>query len=355
MSCDDLGMGAFGAAAPSFVPTPPIHDPNQNELIRELRAQTHRMAEQAEQQHRRMAEQLEQRDRRSQQTQVAFTRALEDMAGRFAPRDQVLNPPREPRKVTQDAAIQITEFRGESEESADEWLMLLEEVAVAYEWTADQRRQVAVSKLRGSARDWHILEGIEVNGWPDWSARFLEAFGGELTIDQWVTQVKARERRPDESVRSYCYAKVKICRRCPVHIEEREIVRHLTLGLNNEQAESIILAANPRTVQQFFTKIKEWEAFRRDRGPAIRPTQQIETPLPIPPVAAALAQQPSQTPNPVPLPTPTGWNGTSRTGQFGRPPGHCYRCGRVGHIAAYCPEGATGVQREAAPNGSGNA
>lgn len=45
-------------------------------------------------------------------------------------------------------------------------------------------------------------------------------------------------------------------------LNERSVIRYLTLGLKNEQVESIILAAKPRT---FFETVKEWEAFVGDR------------------------------------------------------------------------------------------
>lgn len=88
MSCDDFGMGACDMATPSFLPTPLIQDPTQNEMIQEWRAQN-----------RRMAKQLEQRDRRAQQTQVAFTRTLEDIVERLAQREPVPNPPPTPAPV----------------------------------------------------------------------------------------------------------------------------------------------------------------------------------------------------------------------------------------------------------------
>lgn len=99
------------------------------------------------------------------------------------------------RKVTHEAVSQIPEIQRDLEELADEWVHILEEVAGSYEWTLDQRRQMAVSKMRGSARDWHILDGVKIVGWDDWFARFLQAFGNELTLDQWVVLVQARERK----------------------------------------------------------------------------------------------------------------------------------------------------------------
>lgn len=134
---------------------------------------------------------------------------------------------------------------------------LLGEVAGSYEWTLEQRRQIAVSKLRESAKDWHILDGV---GAVDW--------GDDLTLDQWVTLVQARVRRDGETLRQYCYEKLKICRRCPAMLDEHAVIRYLTLGLRNEQAEGIVLAAKPRNLQSFFETIKEWEGYFMDRRPA---------------------------------------------------------------------------------------
>ena len=91
-----------------------------------------------------------------------------------------------------------------------------------------------------------------------------------MTVDQWVAQVQGRVRQADESIRAYCYSKVRICRRCPVPINDREIIRYLTLGINNAQVESVVLAAKPRTLDEFFTTVREWEEFDLDKGREIR-------------------------------------------------------------------------------------
>ncbi len=85
-------------------------------------------------------------------------------------------------------------------------------------------------------------------------------------MDQWVAQVKGRVRRHDETLRAYCYSKIKICGRNPAaELTEPEIVRYLPLGMRNTQAESLILAARPRTLEDFFIKIIEWEGFALNR------------------------------------------------------------------------------------------
>ena len=70
-------------------------------------------------------------------------------------------------------------------------------------------------------------------------------------------------------MRSYCYSKIKICMRFPLGVlPESEVVRYLTLGMNNPQAESFILTSRARTIDDFFIAIREWEEFALDREPS---------------------------------------------------------------------------------------
>lgn len=227
----------MGSTAPGC--SEPATDPVREELIRELRDQNRKM----EERNRLMADQLALQQRQAQRIQEeqqgAFTRSLADVVDRIArdrrdrPQPQAQHqPPRDGGELARAALAQIPEYEGRLEEVAAEWIELLVKVGNSYGWAQEQWRQAAVSKLRLSARDWQMVEGIHQPRWAEWSASFLAAFGRVLTIDQWVAQVQGRVRQVDESVRAYCYSKVRICRRCPVPINDREIIRYLTLVIN---------------------------------------------------------------------------------------------------------------------------
>ena len=241
-------------------------------VVRELMEQNRRMMEQMnrmetrrEEERRRAEEQRAEDQRRSNDLQRQLTQALNNVAVSMvaaAPRQPVVE-----RKLQDVAMAQIPEFYGRRDEYATEWVELVNGIASSYDWTNGQRRQAAVAKLRGSARDWYVTYGQgALEDWDDWRDAFLEAFGNTLTMDQWVAQVKGKVRQEGETVRAYCYSKVRICARYPGGLlSEPEVIRYLTLGMRNVQAESLILAARPRTLDDVYITIREWEEFAVDR------------------------------------------------------------------------------------------
>ena len=205
--------------------------------------------------------------RRAECLQQQLVQALNNIVGQVTAAPQ---QPRGERKLDDVAMAQISEFYGRRDEYATEWVEQVDEVATSYNWTDGQRRRAAVSKLRASARDWYVACGQGAfEEWDEWREAFLEAFGCTLTLNQWMAQVMGKVRRENETMRSYCYSKIKICMRFPLGVlPESEVVRYLTLGMNNPQAESFILTSRARTIDDFFIAIREWEEFALDREPS---------------------------------------------------------------------------------------
>ena len=114
-------------------------------------------------------------------------------------------------------------------------------------------------------------------------------------MNQWMAQVMGKVRLQDETVRSYCYTKIEICGRYPGGaLPEMEVIRYLTPGMNNPQAESFILTSRARTMDDFFVAIREWEEFALDREP-LEPEYPLSKPVTIPVVARSGQGLPSPT------------------------------------------------------------
>ena len=378
-SVRERGAGESGAGT----------ETTRDELVFELREQNRRMAET----NRLVMEQLAMQQRVAQRQQVEqqneFTRTLEAVVNRVMPAaggNRLGGMEAGGRRLQTEALAQITEFWGGLDEAVEEWIETMEGVAEAYEWTGPQHRQAAVSKMRGSARDWHMIEGVEREEWVEWKRGLITAFGTVLTIDQWMAQVKKRTRKPDENIRAYCYSKWRLCRRCPVDIGEREIVRYLTQGIRNQQVEAMILAARPHTLDDFFVAIREWEEFMQGRegtGERVgteRRSQvktdergEVDGTSPLLSQIAKLteevgklhakwekaeseARRPSAPRALSPGPTVRFQMGTGVQEQTRRfQSGSCFNCGKLGHISAFCPDKTQTEQSgAAAANGAGN-
>ena len=268
------------------VPSRPSADSDRlvRELIEQNRVMIQHMAQVEEQRaedQRRADRQRTEDLRRAEDLQRQLALALNNVVGQVAAAPAA--PPRAERKLDPVAMAQIPEFYGRRDEYVREWVELVHEVATSYNWTDGQRRQAAVSKLRSSARDWYVEYGQGAfEEWEEWREAFVEAFGCTLTMNQWMAQVMGKVRRQDETVRSYCYSKIKICGRYPGGaLPEMEVIRYLTLGMNNPQAESFILTSRARTMDDFFVAIREWEEFALDREP-LEPEYPLSKPVAIP-------------------------------------------------------------------------
>ena len=267
------------------------------ELVEQNRVMMQRMAQVEEQRaedQRRADRQRTEDLRRAEDLQRQLALALNNVVGQAAAAPAAL--PRVERKLDPVAMAQIPEFHGRRDEYVTEWVELVHEVATSYNWTDGQRRQAAVSKLRSSARDWYVEYGQGAfEGWEEWREAFVEAFGCTLTMNQWIAQVMGKVRRQDETVRSYCYSKIKICGRYPGGaLPEMEVIRYLTLGMNNPQAESFILTSRARTMDDFFVAIREWEEFALDRE-QLEPEYPLSKPVAIPVVPCSGQGPPSPT------------------------------------------------------------
>ena len=331
---------------------------------------------------------LVQQQHQQQEQQQALAAALTRIAERDPPQFVVRQaaPPPVPPRVTREALEQIAEFKGVRGDDANDWVAAIDELGQRYSWAASHYREAATSKLRDSAKDWHMETGVRFRDWNDWRVHFLLAFGRVLTIDQWSRLAIEKKRRLDESIRSYCYAKLRLCRRCPHALSEEETIRYLVLGLNEGRAENVILAARPRTLASFFRLVGELEDFERDSElfsntnpfhsapanpanpfvsmppPSYPPPLLPPTPLPPIPNADSVTradldnimrridQLATYCAPPAQQWRPANYgpqeNFTPRAANPGRRDTVCWRCHRSGHIASDCPvqanQGATG-------------
>lgn len=161
----------------------------------------------------------------------------------------------------------LIEFNGEGMSAANEWISKLEDIGTSYGWTPAEHRQAACTKLIGSALDWHMAVGRNQDTWVDWRRSFLAAFGRPLSMDQFVVMARSRVRAPSESIRGFCYAMQRICARSPIPLDEPSVIRYMLLGLNDANAESALVAAQPATLEHFYELVRALEMHRMDRAP----------------------------------------------------------------------------------------
>lgn len=71
------------------------------------------------------------------------------------------------------ATATVPIYNGRPDESLEEWLAVVNRVAVAKNWDDANKRRVAVSKLSGIAAQWHDQTGNNLVGWDLWQTQLV--------------------------------------------------------------------------------------------------------------------------------------------------------------------------------------
>ena len=265
-----------------------------------------------------------------------------------------------PNPLTQPVAESIPKFEGKILDDAQRFIDHVNRVADAEGWDDDQKLQLAIRRLTGTAFEWHVQVGHGLMDWPQWSLSLLTTFRRRLTMEQWQAMVTARVQLPGESGIAYALEKARICRLAPVNLTEAQIVPYLINGLskwehvaammNNPPADATAFIERIRQLEQLgvSSRISPWAIGPVPTVPPANPTLPQFTPLP--PTQTPQAQQPPASNDLMAAMETLGQHlatqlalqlgklnlNAGRRGQDGGPR-KCYNCQAVGHIARFCP------------------
>jgi len=243
---------------------------------------------------------------RTAQWEQSVLRVLEGVG-----RGQVGGPPG---GLTSESAQQLPVFSGEEGEDASEWMEEVQRVGQIYGWNQQATHKAVVSRLRGVARDWHLAVGFQWALWLDWQDEFFRMFGKVWTAERWVGAVTARVQEPGESVMAYSLSKLRLCRKCPFKLTERESVRYLTMGLRDSAYRAVILGSRCSSTMDYLTLVREVGELDQGVGSRLTPSVQANIPAAYcntPNFGPAPARTPQGPPPPV-LTTPAPFSDSIR-------------------------------------------
>ncbi|KAH9362515.1 hypothetical protein HPB48_015571 [Haemaphysalis longicornis] len=88
-----------------------------------------------------------------------------------------------------DLSSSIPQFDGLHSHSVNVWLDDVHRVQQLSLWDDATTHLIAASKLKGTARNWHLAFGNVYATWGTWSAAIKDTFSTELTLIEWQEQV----------------------------------------------------------------------------------------------------------------------------------------------------------------------
>ncbi|XP_049268896.1 uncharacterized protein LOC125757382 [Rhipicephalus sanguineus] len=275
-----------------------------------------------------------------------------------------------------DLSSSIPQFAGLHSHSVNTWLDDVRRVQQLASWDDATTRLIAASKLKGTARDWHLAFGNQYSTWATWSAALKDTFCTELSLIEWQEQVMRVTQAPSESLHQYAFAKLKIIERCPVHLSEAQKIDYLLHGLREQHILAAIAANRPPTVAEFISTCTSLDKSAQHLHAKASPSPFAISVLP--PTQPFRAAKPAERQQPrSEQSTPQSSRGaTPKTriselpteqqeatyaaisAQYGAPAFRsgqdlsqavCYQCHALGHLASKCPTRTSRLSSSAPP------
>lgn len=125
-------------------------------------------------------------------------------------------PSSQSRNETNESPI-IPEFNPETSKlTSEEWMDLIEDVAVKQNWTRDEKQYMMTSRLTGLASKWYLTSGVGTKTWDSLKSTFLGAFPTELEYFELLKRMMARVKTKDESISNYFHHKMALLNACEI-------------------------------------------------------------------------------------------------------------------------------------------
>ncbi|KAG0411431.1 hypothetical protein HPB47_011446, partial [Ixodes persulcatus] len=178
-----------------------------------------------------------------------------------------------------DLSSSISTFEDSKTTSTKRWLEELEKTKQLAAWTDSTLRAIAISKLRGTAKNWHLAAGHAYASWTDWKAALLQQFSDQLTLIEWQRRVMERLQTPNETLHQYTFAKLRLLARCPVLLTDQQRIEYIIQGIADRQVTNAIASQCPLTVDAFIAIVTQLDNaslhVRRTHDPLTRDGDRI--------------------------------------------------------------------------------
>src|SRR5277367_4445666 len=97
----------------------------------------------------------------------------------------------------------------QGEASVKEWLATIDQLGIVMGWESRVRMAVAVSRLKGTAKEWHVGQGNVITNWLEWKTRLGRAFPDKKNKLIRLEEMRGRIQKPGEQLETYFHSKIK--------------------------------------------------------------------------------------------------------------------------------------------------
>lgn len=158
-------------------------------------------------------------------TQLVHTQKLisENLTSRSNSQVQIVS--------TNDTANAISLYSGKKFENINDWITEVEHISNHAHWTSSLTLVNAVSRLRGSALNWHKVSGRQLESWSVWKDKITDRFKGKMSFSDFIKFQNKRVLRQDESIVEFIFAKDAIIEKAPFKIEQSDRVSLILEGI----------------------------------------------------------------------------------------------------------------------------
>ena len=161
-------------------------------------------------------------------------------------------------RISATAVESIPRFEGGLKDFPQDFVEMVERVAVAENWTDAQHIQVAARRLSKTTWEWHIHAGHAFADWNAWSVAFVANFSPRLNFGEWHRLVEERRQKIGESGIEYALDKHKLLHVSPIPLNDQQMVSFLIEGLANWQHVAAMMSDIPGDVTEFIQQRRQW-------------------------------------------------------------------------------------------------
>jgi hypothetical protein len=155
----------------------------------------------------------------------------------------------------------ITNFSGAEDQNVIEWLADLRDHFNAARLSIEDARALVTQYLTGDAKKWYQAErdNLAELPWTDFKEALIKAFVQPEHEMKKLAKLLNRRQGPSESVQSYYFDIITLCRQYNDSMSDKDKIAHLINGLRSSLKTAVAMA-EPESIQDFLHKAKTGEA-----------------------------------------------------------------------------------------------